>query len=177
MFVNNTPISIRKKSKIFAQFFSALSQIRKKKTQKMDWIYSFWLPSNTGPETLQKEHQNQDIESDKEHIQTPCHIEEVPKPMFKLSIADLHHVARTLKKTHTIERCSVPLQFQLITAKKHLQPPKVNVLHIIQPEFVLCKQMLRKTTTKFPETVLELPSPLFLEMMEKYKKRQERLQL
>ncbi len=103
--------------------------------------------------------------------------EQLQPKIFKIDISELANVAGTLKKTQTVERYTVPLQFQLTNARKNLQKPKVNVVQIIQPEFLLCKQMLRKTTTRSPEHVFIVPSPLFLEMMEKYKSRQERLKL
>jgi len=69
-----------------------------------------------------------------------------------------------------------PSELQLEQSKKRLHAPVARAAHVVQPEFILCRQMLRKTTTRKPETVLEIQSPLFLEMMQKYHQRQARLE-
>ena len=102
-----------------------------------------------------------------------------PKPIqepIKILEEDLIKTAKILKKTFTVVKQHVPLEVQLLYKKRHLSSPVQQQFTVVQPEFLLCRASLRKTTIQKPKEVLEIPSPLFTEMIQKYEMRQKRLQ-
>ena len=122
----------------------------------MNWVYSLWWKT----------------ESEKTEVKPNSN------PKLGFCANDLVKSAEMLKKTTTTEKqMVVALQFRLATSKNNLRKPVQKKVAIVQPEFLLCRALLRPTATRKPVNILEIPSPIFLEMMEKCKKRRERLNL
>lgn len=81
-------------------------------------------------------------------------------------------------ETKPIEKEPSEFEKKLLFAKTHLKPISKQIeKQENKPEFKLIMEQLRPTTTKNAIVIVELPSPLFLELMLKCQERRCRLNL